>query len=137
MKLTLAFTAAVVLAAIGLSAQTSSKILAIDHKVTVKSTVPAIAGQPAQIYVRERVAEGMKNPAPDRVVLFVHGAGTPAEVAFDVPTGRLQLDGASREGRLRRLLDGHHRLRPIGAAGADGRSRVICRRSNRSSSCRS
>src|SRR5438046_2395600 len=24
-------------------------------------------------------------PASDRVVLFVHGAGTPAEVAFDVP----------------------------------------------------
>ena len=55
--------------------------------VTVKSIVPAIAGQPAQIYVRERVAEGMANPAADRVVLFVHGAGTPAEVAFDVPTG--------------------------------------------------
>ena len=87
MKLLLAFTAAVVLAAIGLSAQTSTKILSVDHKVTVKSIVPAIAGQPAQIYVRERVAEGMKNPAPDRVVLFVHGAGTPAEVAFDVPTG--------------------------------------------------
>jgi pimeloyl-ACP methyl ester carboxylesterase len=29
----------------------------------------------------------MKNPAADRVVLFVHGAGTPAEVAFDVPFG--------------------------------------------------
>ena len=90
MKLTLAFTAAVVLAAVGLSAQTGSdarKILSVDHKVTVKSIVPAIAGQPAQIYVRERVADGRKNPAPDRVVLFVHGAGTPAEVAFDVPTG--------------------------------------------------
>jgi pimeloyl-ACP methyl ester carboxylesterase len=29
----------------------------------------------------------MKSPAADRVVLFVHGAGTPAEVAFDVPSG--------------------------------------------------
>jgi pimeloyl-ACP methyl ester carboxylesterase len=87
MKLPIAFTAAVVLAAAALSAQTSSKILSVDHKVTVKSIVPAIAGQSAQIYVRERVAEGMKNPAADRVVLFVHGAGTPAEVAFDVPTG--------------------------------------------------
>ena len=27
------------------------------------------------------------SPADDRVVLFVHGAGTPAEVAFDVPYG--------------------------------------------------
>ena len=73
-------------AAIAVSAQTP-KILSVDHKVAVKSTVPSIAGQTAQIYVRERVAEGMKNPAADRVVLFVHGAGTPAEVAFDVPIG--------------------------------------------------
>src|SRR6185436_14257988 len=61
-------------------------IQSVDHKVTVKSQVPAIAGQDAQIYVRERVQEGLK-PAADRVVLFVHGAGTPAEVAFDVPVG--------------------------------------------------
>jgi pimeloyl-ACP methyl ester carboxylesterase len=90
MKLAIAFAAAVCLAAVGLSAQTGlplRKILSVDHKVTVKSIVPAIAGQQAQIYVRERVADGMKNPAADRVVLFVHGAGTPAEVAFDVPTG--------------------------------------------------
>ena len=86
MKFPIAFATAAVLAAAGLSAQTSSKILSVDHKVTVKSIVPAIAGQSAEIYVRERVAEGMKNPAADRVVLFVHGAGTPAEVAFDVPT---------------------------------------------------
>ena len=88
MRLSLGFVAALLLAAAGLSAQARTpKILSVDHKVTVKSTVPAIAGQQAQIYVRERVAEGMKNPAADRVVLFVHGAGTPAEVAFDVPFG--------------------------------------------------
>ena len=41
----------------------------------------------AQIYVREVVQAGvaLRGPAPDRVALFVHGAGTPAEVAFDVP----------------------------------------------------
>ena len=74
----------IVATAVGLSAQ--QQIRSVDHKVTVKSEVPAIAGQDAQIYVRERVAEGLK-PAADRVVLFVHGAGTPAEVAFDVPHG--------------------------------------------------
>ncbi|HEX6163998.1 MAG TPA: alpha/beta fold hydrolase [Vicinamibacterales bacterium] len=87
MRLVIAFAAA---ASVGVSAQTGSdtrRILSFDHSVTVESTVPAIAGQQAQIYVRERVAEGMKNPAADRVVLFVHGAGTPAEVAFDVPYG--------------------------------------------------
>lgn len=66
----------------------SERILTIDHFVRVQSTVPAIAGQPAQLYVRERVhagtlARGARGA--DRVVLFVHGAGTPAEVSFDVP----------------------------------------------------
>ena len=63
-------------------------MLTIDHYVRVKSTVPAIAGQPAQLYVRERVSPGRSlrgGGLADRVVLFVHGAGTPAEVAFDVP----------------------------------------------------
>jgi pimeloyl-ACP methyl ester carboxylesterase len=71
-----------------LAGDDSERILTIDHFVRVQSTVPAIAGQPAQLYVRERVHAGMlaraAGPA-DRVVLFVHGAGTPAEVAFDVP----------------------------------------------------
>ena len=52
--------------------------------------MPSIAGQPAQIYVRERVSAGVAlrgRSRPDKVVLFVHGAGTPAEVAFDPPIG--------------------------------------------------
>jgi pimeloyl-ACP methyl ester carboxylesterase len=62
-------------------------LLRIDHYVPVRSTVPAIAGQTALIYVREVVQAGMaaRSTRPDRVVLFVHGAGTPAEVAYDVP----------------------------------------------------
>jgi pimeloyl-ACP methyl ester carboxylesterase len=66
----------------------SEKLLTIDHYVPVRSTVPAIAGQPVQIYVRERVQAGAVlrgATLSGRVVLFVHGAGTPAEVAFDVP----------------------------------------------------
>ena len=72
----------------GLSADDSDRLLTIDHYVRVKSTVPALAGQPAQLYVRERVRAGTalrSGRLGDRVVLFVHGAGTPAEVAFDVP----------------------------------------------------
>ncbi len=66
----------------------NDRALSVDHYVRVKSTVPVIAGQPAHIYVRERVLPGtvVRNAGlADRVVLFVHGAGTPAEVAFDVP----------------------------------------------------
>ena len=69
-------------------ADDSERLLRIDHYVRVRSTVPAIAGQAAQIYVREVVKAGaaLREPAlRDQVVLFVHGAGTPAEVSFDVP----------------------------------------------------
>jgi pimeloyl-ACP methyl ester carboxylesterase len=63
-----------------------AKILTADHYVGIKSTVPAIAGQDAKLYVRERgTAAVLKHGAGDKVVLFVHGAGTPAEVSFDVP----------------------------------------------------
>jgi pimeloyl-ACP methyl ester carboxylesterase len=66
------------------------RLLTIDHYVRVTSKVPSISGQLAQIYVRERVSAGVAlrgAPAADKVVLFVHGAGTPAEVAFDTPIG--------------------------------------------------
>lgn len=65
-----------------------SRLISLDHYVRVKSTAPAIAGQDAQIYLREKVVAGNAlrgRPAADSVVLFVHGAGTPAEVSFDVP----------------------------------------------------
>jgi pimeloyl-ACP methyl ester carboxylesterase len=69
-------------------ADDGQRLLAVDHYVAVKSTVPAITGQTTQIYVREIVRAGQalrESAAADRVVLFVHGAGTPAEVAFDAP----------------------------------------------------
>src|SRR3984885_6277410 len=68
-------------------ADASRQILTIDHYVRVRSTVPAITGRLTPIYVRERVRAGtaLRASVGDRVVLFVHGAGTPAEVAFDVP----------------------------------------------------
>lgn len=52
-----------------------------EHTVSLSSTAPAMKGQTVELYVREvssTAAEGLP-------VLFVHGAGTPAEVAFDVP----------------------------------------------------
>jgi pimeloyl-ACP methyl ester carboxylesterase len=65
----------------------SGKLLTADHYVAVRSTVPSISGQRTQIYVRERMqrAAASSGTSADRVVLFVHGAGTPAEVSFDVP----------------------------------------------------
>ena len=70
------------------SADDGERMLRLDHYVGVRSTVPAIAGQTTAIYVREVVRAGsaMRNRASaNRVVLFIHGGGTPAEVSFDVP----------------------------------------------------
>jgi len=67
-------------------ADDGQRLLRLDHYVGVRSTVPAIAGQITAIYVREVVRASSLRGAPNgRVVLFVHGAGTPAEVAFDEP----------------------------------------------------
>lgn len=69
-------------------ADDGNRLLTVDHYVRVHSTVPAIYGQTTAIYVREVVLGGTalrQGPVPGHVVLFVHGAGTPAEVAFDVP----------------------------------------------------
>jgi pimeloyl-ACP methyl ester carboxylesterase len=70
------------------AADEGARLLRLDHYVGVRSTVPAIAGQVAPIYVREVVRADTalgSGTLANRVVLFVHGAGTPAEVSFDVP----------------------------------------------------
>ncbi|HYP06279.1 MAG TPA: alpha/beta fold hydrolase, partial [Bryobacteraceae bacterium] len=68
-------------------AEDGQKLLRVDHYVPVRSTAPAVLGQVTQIYVREVTLGSVlrRPPTSDRVVLFVHGAGTPAEVAFDAP----------------------------------------------------
>jgi len=83
---TLCVAAGLVLASF-LSADDSARLLRVDHYVRVHSSVPVISGQNTEIYVREVAQAGvaLRGPAVDRVALFVHGAGTPAEVAFDVP----------------------------------------------------
>jgi pimeloyl-ACP methyl ester carboxylesterase len=70
------------------AAEDSDHVVRLDHYVGVRSTVPAIAGQRTPIYVREvvRASSALRDKGiANRVVLFIHGAGTPAEVAFDVP----------------------------------------------------
>ncbi len=51
-----------------------------EHRIPVVSTAPSMPGQRAELYVRE-VAPAGATSLP--VVVFVHGAGTPAEVSFD------------------------------------------------------
>ena len=64
------------------------QLVRVDHYVGVRSTAPATAGQITPVYVREVVRPSIAlrdRAVANRVVLFIHGAGTPAEVGFDVP----------------------------------------------------
>jgi pimeloyl-ACP methyl ester carboxylesterase len=70
------------------AADDGGTVLTLNHYVGVHSVVPAIEGQTSEIYVRERVLAGpaLRGAASSKgVVLFVHGAAIPSEVAFDVP----------------------------------------------------
>lgn len=69
------------------TADDGQRLLRVDHYVRVRSEAPPLKGQLAQVYVREVVQAGvaLRGGADAPVVLFIHGAGTPAEVAFDVP----------------------------------------------------
>lgn len=55
----------------------------VNHYVADVSSAPAMKGEIAQLYVREKT-RGQRTANEGDVVLFIHGAGTPAEVAFDV-----------------------------------------------------
>src|SRR5579872_2614750 len=87
--MTLRLTGTIFFAALSLAfGDDGSRLLRVDHYVRVRSTVPAIAGQDTEIYVREVAEAGTVlrgGFGSDRVALFIHGAGTPAEVSFDVP----------------------------------------------------
>jgi pimeloyl-ACP methyl ester carboxylesterase len=74
----------VALTAMPVTAQNKPRILSVDHSTDVVSIAPAAKGQTMRLYLRERIRAGA-TPDPSKVVLFVHGAGTPAEVSFDVP----------------------------------------------------
>ena len=83
--------AALILAAVAsMRAQTSAdRIVSVDHYVRINSTAPAMRGQIANLYVRERTLPetALRGNLGDRVVLFIHGTGTPAEVAYDPSSG--------------------------------------------------
>lgn len=63
----------------GCAAQMPGGLRVQEHSVPVVSNAPAMQGRQAQLYVREIRPSGANLP----VVVFVHGAGTPAEVSFD------------------------------------------------------
>jgi len=68
----------------------ASEPATIDRLVSHVSTVPAIAGKPIDLFVREKVIASMIEASdgkarPGSVVLFVHGGYSPSTLAFDVP----------------------------------------------------
>jgi pimeloyl-ACP methyl ester carboxylesterase len=75
--------ACTLLAACASAPRAPAGLVSAEHHVRVASTAPAMAGREAQLYLRELApaTDAMRGTRP--VVLFVHGAGTPAEVSFD------------------------------------------------------
>lgn len=68
----------------------ATEVVTIDRLVGHTSTVPAIAGKPIDLFVREKVINSVieardGKARPSSVVLFVHGGFSPSTLAFDVP----------------------------------------------------
>ena len=69
--------ASVLLAATFAAPAVAAETVARDHHVAATSQALAIAGQTVKLYVRERALPSvMRHGAGDKVVLFVHGAGS-------------------------------------------------------------
>src|SRR5262245_43848326 len=81
--------AAIVCLGAGAAVAQTPSIVTIDRLVDHTSTVPAIAGQKVNLFVREKVSaklleQGAGKPFERKVVLMVHGGFSPATLAFDV-----------------------------------------------------
>src|SRR2546421_882548 len=63
---------------------------ALDAKLVMEEFMVASADPGISLYVRNKHPEGMSRFSADKIVLFVHGATSPAEPAFD-----LRLNGVS------------------------------------------
>ena len=71
-----------------------SSIITIDRLIDHTSTVPAIAGQKINLFVREKIAadlleKGSGKTFERKVVLMVHGGFSPSTVAFDYRIGTI------------------------------------------------
>lgn len=76
---------AAALAFVCAGAVSAQDLVRTDHYVPVVSTVPTMAGQTGLLYARQVTKGTPSGDMEGKVVLFIHGAGTPAEVGFDVP----------------------------------------------------
>ena len=106
-------------------ADDGGRLLRLDHYVQVHSTVPAIAGQLTEIYVREVVEAG--TVAARRTGCRSRGAVHPRRghaggSCLRRSLSGLQLDGLPGARRLRRVFHGHDRLWPFHASRRDERS---------------
>jgi pimeloyl-ACP methyl ester carboxylesterase len=83
MRATLAATAAAFLLGACASLTPDGALVTTEHMVPAASTAPSMQGQQVRLYVREVAPAVRPGAGPAPVVVFVHGAGTPAEVSFD------------------------------------------------------
>jgi pimeloyl-ACP methyl ester carboxylesterase len=92
MRLIAALLSIIALGPFAASAQTAPKVLTEEFMVPSKD--PGI-----QLYVRNKILDGIASFSPERTVLFVHGATYPAETTFDLPLGGASwMDQIARRG---------------------------------------
>ena len=93
--------AALALSTVLLSASASAADKVEMQEFMVPATDPGI-----ELYVRNKHPAGVQSFAPDRILIYVHGATYPAETAFDLPVaGSSMMDQLAERGWDVWLLD--------------------------------
>src|ERR1700693_4526395 len=77
-------------ATLGHGTMTSAEGLSESTRVVMEETMVPAKDPGIQIYVRNKHIADFNHFAPEKTVLFVHGATYPSETSFDLP-----LDGLS------------------------------------------
>jgi len=86
--------ASALLFALGVSQARSDGLKLETESYLIPSADPGI-----QLYIRNKHAAGVTSFAPDRILLYVHGATYPSETAFDLPlNGRSMMDYVAAQG---------------------------------------
>ncbi len=131
--------AAIVCLIAGAATAQPSPIVTIDRLVEHTSTVPAVAGQKIDLFVREKVPAKMLEQGSGKARAARSRCSSTAASRRDArlrcALSRLSVDGAPGARRLRRVRHGHDRLRPVGPAD-DGRPVQPRTRRTRSRWCR-
>ena len=85
---------------------TAPQAPADEAKLETESYLIPSADPGISLYIRNKHPAGVTSFAPDRILLYVHGATYPAETSFDLPLGgRSMMDYVAQHGYDVYLVD--------------------------------